>query len=55
MDRDNVLDLIQTIQKKDRVIELMVDKIYIDNYLSGEFSNKEEIKQYFYKKLEEQQ
>lgn len=55
MDKDNEIDLIQTIQKKDKVIDLMVNKIYLDNYLSGQFPTREAIKNYFYKKVEEQE
>lgn len=62
MDKDNEIDLIQTIQKKDKVIDLMANefaenmKAVNEEYaVDEEFLSKESIKDYFYKKVEEQE
>lgn len=58
MDRDNEIDLIQTIQKKDKVIDLMAREFYAENIYIGQSnffdkSSPEKIKQHFYKIVEE--
>lgn len=62
MDKDNEIDLIQTIQKKDKVIDLMANefaenmKAVNEEYaVDEEFLSKGSIKDYFYKKVEEQE
>lgn len=62
MDRDNEVELIETIQKKDKVIDLMANefaenmKAVNEEYaVDEEFLSKGSIKDYFYKKVEEQE